>query len=85
MSYLVFKTNPLLSILFTFAANLSYTAFLTASCFTKLLSLLKSTKTDTNLSISNLSTSAFKPTKLDFVASLDVSILVAYFKSAFVA
>ena len=35
--------------------------------------------------ISNLSTSAFKPTKSNFVASLDVSILVAYFKSAFVA
>ena len=28
-SYLIFKTNPLVSILFTFATNLSYTVFLT--------------------------------------------------------
>ena len=27
VSYLVFKTNPLVSILFTFATNLSYTDF----------------------------------------------------------
>ena len=37
-----------------------------------------------NLSISNLSTSVFKLTKSDFVASLDVSIPVGFFKSDFV-
>ena len=31
VSYLVFKSNPLVSILFTFATNLSYTIFLTTS------------------------------------------------------
>ena len=55
VSYLVFKTNLLVSILFTLAINLSYTVFLTTSFFTTSLSLLKSTGTGTNLSISNLS------------------------------
>ena len=85
MSYLVFKTNRLESILFTFAFNLLYTVFLTASYFTTSLSWLKSTKTGTNLSISNLSASAFKVTKYYFEASLDESIPVAFFKSGFVA
>ena len=31
VSYLVFKTNPLVSILFTLATNLLYTSFLTTS------------------------------------------------------
>ena len=77
------------------------------SCFTKLLSLLKSSGTGADLSINNLSallfkllkssgtvfnlstsilpTSAFKLAKSDFAANLDVSIPVAFFKSAFVA
>ena len=63
MSYLVFKTNPLVSILFTLATNLSYTVFLTTSFFTASLSLLKSTGTGINSSISNLSTSVFKLAK----------------------
>ena len=83
MSYLVFKTNVLVSILFTLATNLSYTVFLTTSFFTVLLNLLKSTGTVTNFSISNLSTSAFKLTKSDFAANLDVLIPVAFFKSVF--
>ena len=52
MLYIVFETNPLVSILFTFTNNLS-------------------------------STSAFKLAKSNFTASLDVSIPVAFFKSAF--
>ena len=70
--------------LFTFAVNLSYTVFLT-TFFTTSLSLLKSTGTGTNLSISNLSTSVFKLAKFDFRATLEVSIPVASFRSAFVA
>ena len=46
--YLVFNTKSLVSILFTFATNLSYTVFLTTSFFTTSLSLLKSTGTGTN-------------------------------------
>ena len=53
--------------------------------FTTSLSLLKSTGTGTNLSISNLSISAFKLAKSDFATGLDVSIPVAFFKSIFVA
>ena len=59
--------------LFTLATNLSYTAFLTASFFTTSLSLLKSTGIGTNLSISNLSTSAFKLAKFGFNPKLEVS------------
>ena len=67
------------------ATNLSYTVFLTTSFFTTSLSLVKSTGARTNLSISNLSTSAFKLTKSDFAANLNVSIPVAFLKSVFVA
>ena len=77
MSYLVFKTNRLVSILFTWAANLSYTVFLTNSLFTTLLSLLKSTGTVFNLSTSILSISAFRLAKSDFDAKLDLSTPVA--------
>ena len=52
MSYTVFKTNPAVSMLFTLATNLLYSVFLTASFFTTSLSLLKSTGTGVNLSIS---------------------------------
>ena len=55
VSYLVFEKHLLVSILFTLAINLSYTVFLRTSFFTTSLSLLKSTGTGTNLSISNLS------------------------------
>ena len=83
--YLVFKTNPLVSILFTLATNLSFTVFLTTSLFTTLLNLLKSTGTVFNFSISILSTSAFKLAKFGFSSILEVSIPVAFFKSDFVS
>ena len=53
---IIFKTNPLVSILSTFAANLSCTVFLTTSLSTTLLSLLKSKRAVFNLSTSILST-----------------------------
>ena len=68
VSYLVFKINLLVSILSTFATNLLYTAFLTTSFFTTLLNLLRSVGTETNFSISNLSTSVFELDKLVFNA-----------------
>ena len=42
----VFKTNPVVSVLFTLATNLSYSVFWITSFFTKSLSLLKSAGTD---------------------------------------
>ena len=51
-------------------------------------SLVKWTGTATDLSISNLSISAFRFAKLDFSAYLGVSIhvsIAAFFKSTFVA
>ena len=74
MSYLVFKTNLLVSILFTLAINLSYTVFLITSFFTTSLSFLKSAGTGNNLAITNLSTSIFKLAKFDFNAKLESSI-----------
>ena len=71
--YLVFKTNPLVSILFTLVTNLSCTVFLTTSFFTTLISLLKSIGTVTDVSISNLSASVFKLAKFDFSAKLEVT------------
>ena len=52
---------------------------------TLLFKLYKLVGTIFNLSISNLSTPSFKLTKSDYAANLDVSISVAFFKSAFVA
>ena len=71
--------------LFTFATNLSYAVFITTLFFTTSLSLLTSTGTGTNLPISSLSASIFKLAKFDFSSKLEVSILVASFKSAFAA
>ena len=85
VSYLVFKTNPLVSILFTFATKISYTVFLTTSILIALPSLLKSLGTGFHLSTSILSILAFKFAKFSFSANLKVSIPVAFFKSAFVA
>ena len=73
MSHLVYKTNPLVLILFTFSTNLSYTVFLTKSVFTTPITLLKSEETGTNFSMSNISTSAFKLIKFVFNAKLEVS------------
>ena len=50
-----------------------YSVFLTTLFLTALLNLLKSTGTGTNLSISNLSTSVFRPAKFDFSAKLEAS------------
>ena len=60
-------------------------SFLTTSFFTPSLSLLKLTRTGTgiNLLISDISISAFKLVKSDFVASLDVSIPLAFLNSVF--
>ena len=80
---LVLEANPLVSILFTFSTNLSYTVFLTASCFTTSLNLLKSTGTGTNLSMSNSSTSVFKIAKFVFNAKLEVSTCEISLISAF--
>ena len=78
VSYLVFKTNSLVSLLFTFVTNLFYTVFLITSFFTTFLSLPKSTGTGLDLSISNLSSLVFKLAKFDFSAKLEVSIPVAF-------
>ena len=73
MLYLVFNTKSLVSILSTFATNLSYTVFLTTSFFTTSLNLLKSAGTGANLSMSSLSTSVFKLAQLVFSTKLEVS------------
>ena len=67
VSYLVFKINPVASIL-TFATNLSYIVLLTISLFTTLLSLLKSTGT-----VLSTSVSGFRLAKSNFADNLDVS------------
>ena len=78
MSYLVFKTNLLVSILFTLAVNLLYTVSLTTSLFTALLSLFKSTETVFNSSTSILLISAFDLAKFEFNARLGLSIPGAF-------
>ena len=83
VSYLVFKTNPLVSILFTLATNLSYASFLTTPFFTTLLTLLKSVGIGTDLSMSNLSTSVFELAKFVFNAKLEVSTCEISLISAF--
>ena len=60
MLYLVFKTNPLVSMLFTFATNLSYTNFLMTSLLNASLNSMKSTGTVFNFPTSMLSISAVK-------------------------
>ena len=59
--------------------------FLIYDLFTSVFKLLKLLAIVFNLLTPNLSTSAVKPTKSYFPASLDVSTPVAFFKSAFVA
>ena len=68
LSVLVFHTKSLASTLFTFATNLSDTVFLRTSFYTTTLSLLKTTGTGANLSMSNLSTSVFRLAKFVFSA-----------------
>ena len=55
------------------------------SFFTTSLSLLKSTGTGTNLSISNLSTSVFKLAKFVFNAKLEASTCEIFLISVFAA
>ena len=74
-----------MSILFTLVTNLSYTVFLSTLFFTTSLSLFKSTGTETNLSISNLSTYLFKLNKFVFNAKLDVSTWEIFLISVFVS
>ena len=62
-----------------------HAVFLATSFFTKSLSLLKSTETGTNLSISNLSTLDFSLAKSLFLANFNLPIPVAFFKPGFVA
>ena len=75
-----FKKSPVVSMLLTLAINLSYKVFLTTSFFTTLLSFAKLLGTGVNLSISNLSTSVFKPAKFDFSANLQTSKCATFFK-----
>ena len=85
VSYLVFNANPLVSMLFTFVTNLSCKVFLTTSFFTTSLSLINSTGTGTNLSMSNLSTSFIKLARFVFNAKLEVSTCEIFLMSLFVA
>ena len=85
MLYLVFNTKSLVSTLFTLATNLSCTVFLTTSFFTTPVSLLRSTATGTNLSMSNSSTSVFRLAKFAFNAQLELSAYELFLISAFVA
>ena len=57
----------------------------TSNLSTLLFKLLKLNGTFFNSSVSNLSTSDFKLSKTTFLANCDVSTLVSFFKSAFVA
>ena len=76
VSYLVFKTNLLISALFI---------ILSVSFFTALLRLLKSTGTGTNLPISHLSISVFRLDKFVFNTKFEVSTCEIFLISAFVA
>ena len=71
--------------LYNFGTNLLYSVFLTTLFFTTSLSLLKSTGTCANLSISNLSTSVFKLAKFDFSGKLLTTTCHIFFRSVFVA
>ena len=58
--------------------NLSFTDFLTTSLFITLLNLLTSTGTVFNLLLYNLSASNFKVGESAFLATFDVSTLIAF-------
>ena len=70
--------------LFTLATNLSYVVFLTTLFFTISLSLVKSTRTGTNLSMSNLSTLVFRLAKFILNSKLEVSTCEIFLISVFV-
>ena len=69
----------------TLVTNSSYTAFLTASFFTTLFHLLKLRGVVSNLSISYLLISHFMLPKSVFLVNFGAAVLVAFFKSSFVA
>ena len=71
VSYLVFKTNPLASMLFALTTNLSYTVFLRTLLLTTLLSLIKSIEALFDFSTSIWPISAFKPAKSNFATNLE--------------
>ena len=83
--YFAFKTNVLVSILFTFAANSSYKVLLITSFLTASLNLFKQTGIGANVSMSNLSTSVSRLAKFVFSAKLEVSTCVTFFRSVYVA
>ena len=70
--------------LFTLATNLSYVVFLTTLFLTMSLSLVKSTRTGTNLSMSNLSTLVFRLAKFVLNSKLEVSTCEIFLISVFV-
>ena len=78
MSYLVFKTNYVVSILSTFVTKLLYSVFLILSFFTTLLNIAKSLGTTVNFTMSNLSTSVFKLARFVFDAKLLTSTCVTF-------
>ena len=84
MSYLVFKTNTVVSTLYTFVTNLPYAVFLTTSFFTTLLNLAKALGTSAHYAMSNFSTSVFELAKFDFSAKLLTSTCATFFKSVFI-
>ena len=65
--YLVFKTTPAVSMVLPSVTNLSYPVLLPTALSTTFFSLLKSAGPAFSLSTSNLSTSAFKLVKSDFL------------------
>ena len=75
---IIFYYITLLSLLKSIS-NLSVSNLSISIFSTLLFKLLKSVSAFFNSSIFNLSTSAFKLTKSDFAANLEVSILVAFF------
>ena len=83
--YFVFKINPPVLILFTLLTNSLYPAFLITSFSTMSLSLLKSAGTGASLSISSLSTFAFKLATFAFNAKLELSTCVIFLMSFLVA
>ena len=70
MSYLVLKTNLVVSILPTFVTNLSYSVFLATSFFTALHNVAKLSGIDFNFATYYLSTTAFKLARFVFDAKL---------------
>ena len=87
-SYLIYETKFVVLILFTLVTNLSCSVFLQRHFLVYyyiLVYLEKSLGTGVNLSISNLSTSAFKLARFVFDAKLLTSTCGTFLRSVFVA